>query len=387
MKSAKYVEDNIELLKYRNEKLKNHQNRIKKIMNQDTKTTIKQKTDRTRDAILENKLKIHNIISQQRETSIMKENSQLFNKLIDISMGKRSNMPFVKKKKSKHNISQSPLRSLPSLKPLKEEMHSLNYVIRKHEKERIEKDNLKLAAKLVSEHSELSKSKLNHDYQRIVEYKKRLRRVQRKSATPKKTKLPPLNKRESIAHELNAEVREEEERMLEETNQDDNIKIEEPSSQNLNTVETAQTKEESNKHEVVDDTKTNEDGDNKSPNKKKKQKSKKKTEEDSKSVRRQEKISKRYRDQSPGKQKMSEIQSKYLFEIYKSDGNNQQTILKKKKNKKRINKTTHLRVNSDDIDIDGENEQNNNLENQQETVEIATNDAKVSHENQEIANQ
>lgn len=171
MKSAKYVEDNIELLKYREKTFKNHQDKLKKIMTQDKKSTMKNKTDRTRDAILENKVKIHNIISQQRESSIIKENSQLFNKLIDISMGKRSNMPFLKKEKSKHNISQSPLRSLPSLKPLKEEVHSLNYLKRKHEKERIEKDNLKLAAKLVSEQSDLSKSKLINDYQKIVEYK------------------------------------------------------------------------------------------------------------------------------------------------------------------------------------------------------------------------
>jgi len=140
-------------------------------MRQDTKSKVIKKNDKSRDQIIENKMKIHNIIHNQKEYEINRENSILFNKLMQISMGKSSQLPLQRNRKSKAYISQSPMRTLPQLKTQRDNPHSLNYVNRKREKERIDKENLKLAAKLVTEQSELKRSKLIQDYQLTKEYK------------------------------------------------------------------------------------------------------------------------------------------------------------------------------------------------------------------------
>lgn len=152
----------MELLAYREKKLKDHQKRIQEIMYKNTKNALSKTNSKKGDKSFK---------SNPKEAEINKENSILFNKLMEISMGKRSNMPFKSERKSKHYISQSPMRSLPQLKPQKEDPHSLNFVSRKKEKERIDRENLKLAAKLVTQQSTLNKSKLLEEYRRIEEYK------------------------------------------------------------------------------------------------------------------------------------------------------------------------------------------------------------------------
>lgn len=155
MKSAKYVEDNLGLLKFREKYLKEHQDRIKKIMKSNSKSNILKKTDFDRDAIIENKMKIHQIMSQQRESSINKENSILFNKLVGISKSNQIGAFHDTSMRSKRNVSQSPISSLPQLRTHTESGPSLNFVSRKQEQKRIDRENLKLAEKLIKEESSL----------------------------------------------------------------------------------------------------------------------------------------------------------------------------------------------------------------------------------------
>lgn len=189
-----------------------------------------------------------------------------------------------------------------------------------------------------------------------------MRKVRRKSATPKKTKLPPLHKRDSISNEIKVDHDTEEEKKLDSVERENNSVEADQSNQNLNTVETAQVNEEPNKLETIIEPQTEEQANAKTAKKVKKHKAKRKVEEDSKSVRRSEKYTKKLRDHSPAKLKMSVVQSKYLFEIYKSDSSNQQNILKKKKHRRKANKTSHILVNSNDINVENSNGDQNEPE-------------------------
>ena len=155
MKSAKYVEDNIGLIKFREKYLKEHQDRIKKIMKSHSKSKLFKKSEFDRESIIENKMKIHQMMSQQRESSINKENSILFNKLVDISKGNKYALFSDKSVRSKRNVSQNPLSSLPQLRTQTESGQSLNFVTRRKEQKRIDKENLLLAEKLIKEKSNL----------------------------------------------------------------------------------------------------------------------------------------------------------------------------------------------------------------------------------------
>lgn len=314
--------------------------------------------------------KIHDIIASQRETTINKENSLLFNKLIDISMGKRSQLPFNQTPKAryiiekpngrKYNVSLSPMRSLPHLKS-KQEQASLNFVQRKQEKERIERDNLKLAAKLVTEESDLKKSKLLHDYKKIQEYKKRLRRVRRNSATDKKTKLPSVSKRSIIQNVNDLDNIDNEEEDKEKEGEDDGQhseehqlepvqeKVDQPdSSHNVSLAEREKHDSDTIEHEKSNTVPV-------SP-RHKKQKSarrhvshKKKKKKEAKLVQKPVNSNfRRYKDQSPGKHtQVLAKQNKYLFEVYKRDPKDQQSTIKKKKHKKRTNKTSQIELQND----------------------------------------
>ena len=146
-------------MQHREKKLKDHQKRIKHIMQKNTKASL-------------NKSKFKKVqkVSVHKDDYIIKENSILFNKLMDISMGKRSNMT-LRSKKSQNITSQSPLHSFPQLRSSRDEQHSLNFVARKREKQRIDSENLKLAAKLVTQKSTLNASKLISQYAQIKMYK------------------------------------------------------------------------------------------------------------------------------------------------------------------------------------------------------------------------
>lgn len=104
----------------REKNLKDHQKRIKEIMQKNAKANS------LKDS---NQRKVQKV--NPKESVINKENSILFNKLMEISMGKRSNMPFQSNRKSKNYVSQSPMRSLPQLRTHREDQHSLNFVNRK----------------------------------------------------------------------------------------------------------------------------------------------------------------------------------------------------------------------------------------------------------------
>ena len=161
-------------------------------MKQNTKTHVSKKKDFVRELFLANKMKIHSIALTQKEMDINRENNILFNKLVDISLGKMSQLPFIKsphkqyftREEKKSNISRyksvippshttlskSHMNSLPSMK-LEEINCSSNFSQRRREKERIEKDNLRLATKLITTRSSLSKNKLVDDYKRNQKYK------------------------------------------------------------------------------------------------------------------------------------------------------------------------------------------------------------------------
>lgn len=176
-------------------------------MEKSSKANSFMKPDKTRENILENKMKMHNIVHSQRENEIKKENSILFGKLMDISWGKRSNLPSVvspsnnyykDKAKLKNNASkrkiggsnyrssknrtmhpsptkarlpQSPVNFFAQPKIENDEIFSLNYNKRKRETERIERENLKLAEKLITTESNLKKNIFLSDFKKFQKYK------------------------------------------------------------------------------------------------------------------------------------------------------------------------------------------------------------------------
>ena len=342
-------------MRLREKHLKEHHARLKQIRKKNSKSNLLRKSVKDREAIIENKIKIHNIISSQRESAINRENSILFNKLMEISMGKKSQLPYVKSPRSKHNMSQSPLRTLPQLKSQRDDHHSLNFVVRKHEKQRIEKENLKLAAKLITEQSDLKKNKLLSDYKKIEEYKKRLRRVRRNSASPKKIKLPNVNKRGIITQDTRDISEALEENIANSKHEDDKNEVShdeenhhkghiDPNlgqSTNVSLVESNRINRKEDEDDAQNKTMSNSLSKHKM-NKRyasHKPKHKKPVKTINKPV--NSNIS-RYKDLSPAKQgPIAARQNKYLFEIYKRDPKEQQSILKKKKQKKKSNKVIH----------------------------------------------
>ncbi|CAI2372860.1 unnamed protein product [Moneuplotes crassus] len=218
-----FEESNKEVFLLHERNLKEHRERLKKIMQQTMKVHSIRKDHMHRERYLANKTKIHSLALSQKKSDITKENNILFNKLLDISMGKMSNLPFVSSQKNSSfqrncknlkymrtssvnaspsgmNLHNSNVGSLSSL-PNECDTTSLNYTTRKLEKQRIDKENLKLAAKLLSTKSRLNKNKLLDDYKKNLKYKKLRSRKYFRSETPKKDKLPPVKRRLIIREE------------------------------------------------------------------------------------------------------------------------------------------------------------------------------------------
>jgi len=79
------------------------------------------------------------------------------------------------------------------------------------EKERIERENLHLAAKLITTKSDLNRDKFSNDFKKSRRYKSLRRRGNFKSQTPKRSKFPPVKRKLIIREE---EIKSDEEPIL-----------------------------------------------------------------------------------------------------------------------------------------------------------------------------
>jgi hypothetical protein len=100
---------------------------------------------------------------------------------------------------TRFKLSQSPVNALSVSNFESEDHSSLNFIRRKREKERIERENLKFAEKLITTESNLNKHKFLSEYKQIQTYKKMIGRSNRKDKVSKKIRFPPV-KRNLIKH-------------------------------------------------------------------------------------------------------------------------------------------------------------------------------------------
>ena len=119
--------------------------------------------------ILNNRLKSHEFEGNERINEIKKNNQLLLDKLLDISKGKFS-APGMKAKQPKRKTGPK----------------SLNYVTKKKELERIDRENMKLMNRIVNQQAMLNSRKLDKEYKE----KKRLQKsLQRNKMNPIKNML------------------------------------------------------------------------------------------------------------------------------------------------------------------------------------------------------
>lgn len=145
---------------------------------------------------------------------INRNNQILLNKLVEISAGKRSSVvPAPRRIREMSKVSPSMARNF-SISQLGQSSQgnlgpkSLNFVRRKNEIDRIERENYMFAKKLYDNHGNISKKRLDAEYKLINKYKKNIQKVKKPpkasyydtSMIRNSNRLPPL---ETSAHSIN----------------------------------------------------------------------------------------------------------------------------------------------------------------------------------------
>ena len=157
MKAPTHVECDIGVEKYREHCEKLHKEKMKFIKRRKSPHVFS-KDDDIMFKINESLMKAHQYAMTTREAAIQQANRKLLTKLTDISEGKLSIF------RDKFRASESNL------------VRSLNFMSRKLEDDRIERENLHLAKRILAKNSYLNVKAMEDDYQEHIKLKKQLLR-------------------------------------------------------------------------------------------------------------------------------------------------------------------------------------------------------------------
>eukprot|EP00830_Metopus_es_P010943 TRINITY_DN2067_c0_g1_i1.p1 TRINITY_DN2067_c0_g1~~TRINITY_DN2067_c0_g1_i1.p1 ORF type:complete len:323 (+),score=107.56 TRINITY_DN2067_c0_g1_i1:71-1039(+) len=176
MKGPMYVERNLGAEKHKEMMHKAHKLTLEKISKLKKSQFLPQE-DMWYDKIHESMLRTHQFCQTMKEAAIQRYNNKVLGQLTEISGGRFSTL------KKLLNASLT--------------CKSLNYCARRREEERIERENLAFAKRLLQKQSAFNKKEMDDHFEKHKKYRSQILKVQ--SITMKKAKLPPLQAKEGAS--------------------------------------------------------------------------------------------------------------------------------------------------------------------------------------------